>query len=48
MKEKYDKYFGDPMKMNHIIFIVVILDPRHKLDWVQFTISKMYKGRVGV
>ena len=48
MKEKYDKYWGDPIKMNQLIFIAVILDPRHKLDWVQFIISKMYEGQVGI
>lgn len=46
MKEKYDKYW--PLKMNQLIFVAVILDPRHKLDWVQFAISKMYEGQVGV
>ncbi|KAE8812167.1 zinc finger BED domain-containing protein RICESLEEPER 2-like [Hordeum vulgare] len=30
MKEKYDKYWGDPEKMNKYIFIVAILDPRTK------------------
>ncbi|KAM0872579.1 hypothetical protein ACQ4PT_038605 [Festuca glaucescens] len=28
MKDKYDKYWGDPEKMNKYIFIAVILDPR--------------------
>ena len=28
MKDKYDKYWGDPEKMNKYIFIAAILDPR--------------------
>ena len=30
MKEKFDKYWGDPEKMNNLIFIAAILDPRYK------------------
>jgi hypothetical protein len=29
MKDKYDKYWGDPVKMNKYIFIASILDPRY-------------------
>jgi hypothetical protein len=29
MKDKYDKYWGDPEKMNKYIFIAAILDPRY-------------------
>lgn len=28
MKKKYDKYWGDPEKMNDLIFIAAMLDPR--------------------
>ncbi|CAM0911113.1 unnamed protein product [Alopecurus aequalis] len=30
MKDKYEKYWGDPEKMNKYIFIAAILDPRTK------------------
>ncbi|KAM0883284.1 hypothetical protein ACQ4PT_031710 [Festuca glaucescens] len=30
MEDKYDKYWGDPVKMNKYIFIASILDPRTK------------------
>jgi hypothetical protein len=29
MKDKYDKYWGDPEKMNKYIFIAAILDLRY-------------------
>ncbi|XP_075083280.1 zinc finger BED domain-containing protein RICESLEEPER 2-like [Nicotiana tabacum] len=32
MKEKFNKYWVDPGKMNKIIFILCILDPRYKLE----------------
>uniref|UniRef100_A0A803MKN7 BED-type domain-containing protein n=1 Tax=Chenopodium quinoa TaxID=63459 RepID=A0A803MKN7_CHEQI len=42
MKEKYEKYWGDPEKINLLIFIVVVLDPRYKLDYVQWMITEIY------
>ncbi|XP_052482956.1 putative AC transposase [Gossypium raimondii] len=32
MKEKYDKYWGDIDKMNLLMFVACILDPRQKLN----------------
>jgi hypothetical protein len=31
MKVKYDKYWGNFEKINQLLFVVVILDPRYKL-----------------
>ncbi|XP_075102001.1 zinc finger BED domain-containing protein RICESLEEPER 2-like [Nicotiana tabacum] len=42
MKEKFDKYWGDPGKMNKIIFISCILDPRYKLESVGYVLVKMF------
>ncbi|XP_077247229.1 zinc finger BED domain-containing protein RICESLEEPER 2-like [Tasmannia lanceolata] len=47
MKEKYDKYWGDVDKMNKIIYIAVVLDPRHKLDFVKFALIAMYGDERG-
>ncbi|XP_048502686.2 zinc finger BED domain-containing protein RICESLEEPER 2-like [Beta vulgaris subsp. vulgaris] len=43
MKEKYDKYWGDVEKMNMLIFIAVVLDPRYKLDYVEWMITQIYR-----
>ena len=48
MKAKYDKYWGDPEKMNLLIFIAMVLDPREKLGFVEFVIMQMYGEVVGV
>nr|XP_016441715.1 PREDICTED: zinc finger BED domain-containing protein RICESLEEPER 2-like [Nicotiana tabacum] len=42
MKEKFDKYWGDPGKMNNITFISCILDPRYKLESVGYALVKMF------
>nr|XP_009601850.1 zinc finger BED domain-containing protein RICESLEEPER 2-like [Nicotiana tomentosiformis] len=42
MKEKFDKYWGDPGKMNKIIFISCILDPRYKLESIGYALVKMF------
>uniref|UniRef100_A0A803MBZ5 Uncharacterized protein n=1 Tax=Chenopodium quinoa TaxID=63459 RepID=A0A803MBZ5_CHEQI len=43
MKEKFEKYWGDPEKMNLLIFIAVVLGPRYnKLDYVEWMITEIY------
>ncbi|XP_027171508.1 zinc finger BED domain-containing protein RICESLEEPER 4-like [Coffea eugenioides] len=42
MKEKYDKYWGKIEKMNMLIFISSILDPRTKLEYLEFVVGQMY------
>ena len=44
MKEKYDKYWGSIEKMNMILYHAVILDPRHKLEFIEFSFDKLYGG----
>ncbi|KAL9687472.1 hypothetical protein QQ045_031875 [Rhodiola kirilowii] len=44
MKQKYDKYWGNAKKMNMIIYIAVVLDPRYKLEYLPWTFSEIYKG----
>uniref|UniRef100_A0A803MKM4 BED-type domain-containing protein n=1 Tax=Chenopodium quinoa TaxID=63459 RepID=A0A803MKM4_CHEQI len=44
MKEKYDKYWGDPEKMNMLI-IAVVLDPRYKLDYFEWMLIEIYDSK---
>ncbi|KAL2247812.1 UNVERIFIED_CONTAM: hypothetical protein Sindi_2633500 [Sesamum indicum] len=44
MKEKYDKYWGSIEKMNMILYYAIILDPRHKLEFIEFSFDKLYGG----
>ncbi|KAL0413332.1 UNVERIFIED_CONTAM: Zinc finger BED domain-containing protein RICESLEEPER 1, partial [Sesamum radiatum] len=44
MKEKYDKYWGSIERINMILYYAVILDPRHKLEFLEFTFDKLYGG----
>ncbi|XP_047320451.1 zinc finger BED domain-containing protein RICESLEEPER 2-like [Impatiens glandulifera] len=48
MKMKYDKYWGDIEKMNKLIFISAIIDPRQKMDYVDFVLKEMYGEVIGV
>ncbi|XP_065629427.1 zinc finger BED domain-containing protein RICESLEEPER 2-like [Quercus suber] len=36
MESKFDKYWGKGYKMNHLLYVVVILDPRKKLRLLKF------------
>ncbi|KAL4362779.1 hypothetical protein GQ457_04G027140 [Hibiscus cannabinus] len=44
MKDKYDKYWGDIDKMNMLIFVACVLDPRQKLNYLEFALSEMYNS----
>ncbi|KAG8491347.1 hypothetical protein CXB51_014524 [Gossypium anomalum] len=41
MKEKYDKYWGDIDKMNLLMFVACVLDPKQKLKHLEFALSEM-------
>ena len=47
MKAKFDKYWGDPQKMNLLIFIANVLDPQYKLEYLQFSLNHMYGDSMG-
>lgn len=42
MKDKYDKYWGDIGKMNMLIYVSIVLDPRHKLRYVEFVFFELH------
>ncbi|KAH0652250.1 hypothetical protein KY289_029928 [Solanum tuberosum] len=42
MKEKFDTYWGDTEKMNKMVFIPCVLDPRHKFSTLGFALKKMF------
>lgn len=47
MKNKIDKYWGDPDKTNKLFYIAVVLDPRHKLDFVEFMLVELHRTKNG-
>ncbi|KAH0773195.1 hypothetical protein KY290_010332, partial [Solanum tuberosum] len=42
MNEKFDKYWGDTEKMNKMVFIPCVLNPRHKFSTLGFALKKMF------
>ncbi|KAM3250658.1 hypothetical protein P3L10_004728 [Capsicum annuum] len=47
MKEKFRKYWGTLEKMNKMIFILSVLDPRNKLEYVSFAIVDKFGKEIG-
>ena len=47
MKLKFDKYWGDADKMNNLIFLASVFDPREKLEYLAFSLSQMYGTDTG-
>jgi len=44
MKGKYDKYWGNPYGIIILLLIVVVLDPRSKLDFVNYFIDYIFES----
>ncbi|XP_025625209.1 zinc finger BED domain-containing protein RICESLEEPER 2-like [Arachis hypogaea] len=42
MKLKYDKYWGNIKNINMMIFVAVVIHPRYKLKFVNFSFEKLY------
>ncbi|XP_060202664.1 zinc finger BED domain-containing protein RICESLEEPER 2-like [Lycium barbarum] len=47
MREKFRKYWGDPEKMNKMIFISSVLDPRNKFVYISFALEELFGEEVG-
>lgn len=47
MREKFDKYWGDPEKMNHFVYISLVLNPRYKLKFVEYMFKMMFGEEIG-
>ena len=48
MKSKFEKYWGDPTKMNTLIFLANIFDPRDKLEFMEYSLKQMYGDDTGL
>ena len=46
MKAKYDKYWGTIEKINPILFVVVLLDPRFKEAYVAICFETLCGGNL--
>ncbi|XP_070049144.1 zinc finger BED domain-containing protein RICESLEEPER 1-like [Nicotiana tomentosiformis] len=42
MMEKFDKYWSFNSKINYLLFVAIVLDPRFKLEYVEFCFGEMY------
>ncbi|GFZ13130.1 hypothetical protein Acr_23g0015150 [Actinidia rufa] len=45
MKEKFDKYWGNIDKVNMMLLVVVVLDPRFKLKYVKYCYNSIYPSQ---
>nr|XP_009757583.1 PREDICTED: zinc finger BED domain-containing protein RICESLEEPER 3-like [Nicotiana sylvestris] len=47
MKSRFDKYWGNFENLNMLLVIAVVLDPRYKMKYVNFILSKSYDSLSG-
>lgn len=43
MSSKFDKYWGKFDKINLILFVAIVVDPRYKLKYVQWCLKETYE-----
>ncbi|CAH9107824.1 unnamed protein product [Cuscuta europaea] len=48
MKLKFDKYWGNKEKMNMLLYITDVLDPRHKMSHLQYVLKNMHGEKEGL
>ncbi|XP_070029270.1 zinc finger BED domain-containing protein RICESLEEPER 2-like [Nicotiana sylvestris] len=46
-QEKFKKYWGEPEKMNKMIFIASVLDPRNKFEYVEGVLGELFGEEKG-
>ena len=42
LQTKFEKYWGEGDKINLLLYVVVVLDPRKKLRFLKFYFSEIY------
>ncbi|XP_025670227.1 zinc finger BED domain-containing protein RICESLEEPER 2-like [Arachis hypogaea] len=47
MKAKYNKYWGNAKTINMLLLIAVVLDPCHKLDYIEWCLVDSFGAEVG-
>nr|XP_023901326.1 zinc finger BED domain-containing protein RICESLEEPER 1-like [Quercus suber] len=47
MQTKFEKYWGGGDKINPLLYVAVVLDPRKKLRFLKFSFSEIYGKEVG-
>ncbi|GLT30085.1 hypothetical protein SLA2020_049070 [Shorea laevis] len=47
MRKKYDKCQENPRVMNKNVFLDVVLEPRNKMEYLEYLMLKMYSGPDG-
>ena len=46
MQTKFEKYWGEGEKNNHLLYVAVVFDPRKKLRFLKFSFSEIYGNAV--
>ena len=46
MEAKFEKYWGKRDKINYLLYMVMVLDPRKKMRFLNFSLSEMYGDEV--
>ena len=42
MQTKFEKYWGEGDKINPLLYVAMVFDPRKKLRFLKFSFSKIY------
>ena len=45
MKKKFEKYWGNFDNMNHLLYVGLVLDPRYKLQYLEYCFGALYENQ---
>ena len=45
MKNKFEKYWGNFDNMNHLLYVGLVLDPRYKLQYLEYCFGALYENQ---
>ena len=48
MEAKFEKYWGKGDKINHLLYVAVVLDLRKKMRFLKFSFSEIYGDEVAI
>ena len=46
MEAKFEKYWGKGDKINQLLYVAMVLDPRRKMRFLKFSFSEIYRDKV--
>ena len=48
MKNEFERYWGNFDNMNHLLYVVLVLDPWYKLRYLEYCLGTLYEEKKAI